>query len=95
MKTKFSISEAKNKLTAIIHDIENLKSAQPVELTRHGKPVVILMSVDDYKKMTKKNRGLWNEWLAFRGKFESEAFDFDDSVFEGLRDYSKGRDVDV
>jgi prevent-host-death family protein len=50
MEKQFSIAEAKSKLPAIIHSVEDGPS---VKLTRHGKPVAVLLSIREYEQLAK------------------------------------------
>ncbi len=85
IKDQFSISEAKNQLPAIIHGIESGKSTK---LTRHGKPVAVLLSITEYESLKqKKNKGLWKSLIEFR-----RSMIVDETSFDDLRDSSKGRD---
>lgn len=91
MKSQLSISEVKNKLTAIIHDIEN---GGQVRVTRHGRTVAVLLSVNEYENLVGKKEGLWEKYLAFRSYISESGLDMDDSVFDAVRDRSAGRDVE-
>ncbi len=84
MKHQYSISEAKNKLPAIIHGIESGKAAQ---LTRHGKPVAVLISIVEYKTLIQNKANFWDTLTAYRG---SKAYD--ENCFENLRDESPERE---
>lgn len=53
---EFSIAEAKNRLPAIVHDVE---TGAPVKLTRYGKPVAILLSIKAYENLRKGGKGFW------------------------------------
>ncbi len=90
MKNIFSISEAKNKLPAIIHAVEIGSS---VELTRHGKPVAVLLSVNDYNQMKKRGQSFWNALCDFRKTVASQGIAMDNPFSDGLRDRSDGREV--
>ncbi|NOY70525.1 MAG: type II toxin-antitoxin system Phd/YefM family antitoxin [Deltaproteobacteria bacterium] len=90
MQKQFSIAEAKNRLPAIIHDVEK---GPYVELTRRGKPVAILLSIQEYERISRKNTGFWSAVLNFRQKFMDESVGISDDDFKGLRDISSGRDV--
>lgn len=63
MDKQFSISEAKNRLPALVHDIEN---GPAVQLTRHGKPVAVLISISQYKKLVSGSKNFWATLSAFR-----------------------------
>ena len=90
MQKQFSIAEAKNKLPSIIHDIEK---GPHVELTRRGKPVAVLLSFDEFKKLNRKNKEFWEALLEFRESIEGEEITISDIDFNGLRDRSTGREV--
>lgn len=92
MQKQFSIAEAKNKLPSIIHDVE---SGPPVELTRRGVPVAVLLSKHDFDLLTEKQDGFWNVLMEFRRHVEQEGIIFSDADFSELRDSSKGRNVDL
>lgn len=90
MQKQFSIAEAKNRLPAIIHDVEK---GPYVELTRRGKPVAILLSIHEYERIGRKNTGFWSALSEFRQKVVDEGIWISDDDFKGLRDISSGRDV--
>ncbi len=92
MQKQYSIAEAKNKLPAIIHQVEK---GPFVELTRRGKPVVVLLSIDEFKRLSLSNSGFWKALTAFRETLNSEGTVVSDQDFEGLRDSSPGREVDL
>jgi prevent-host-death family protein len=91
MKSQLSISEVKNKLTSIIHDIEN---GGQIQVTRHGRTVAVLLSVNEYEDLIGKKEGLWEKYLTFRSHISKSGLDMDDSVFDTVRDRSAGRDVE-
>ena len=51
MQKEFSISQAKNNFSAMIHDAED---GSPVTLTRRGKPVAVLLSIREYERLNQK-----------------------------------------
>ena len=89
MESKYTISEAKNRLPSIVHSVERGPS---VKLTRRGRPVAILLSIKEYEKLVRKNVGFWNALMDFRK--QAGELGISDSDFEGLRDRSSGRTVD-
>jgi antitoxin Phd len=92
MQKQFSIAEAKNRLPTIIHYVEKGPS---VELTRRGKPVAVLLSIQEYDRLSRKYTGFWNAITEFRRKAENEGIEISDSDFKGLRDLSSGREVEL
>ena len=92
MERKINIALAKNKLTSIIYSVEN---GTPVQLTRHGKPVAVLLSIDEYERLSQKREGFWETLIAFRKIIEKECVEISDSDFKTLRDTSTGREVSL
>ena len=90
MQKQFSIAEAKNKLPTIVHSVENGPS---VELTRRGKPVAVLLSIQEYERLSRKYTGFWRAVSQYRQKLEAEGIEISDGDFKGLRDRSSGREV--
>ncbi|MFA7462808.1 MAG: type II toxin-antitoxin system Phd/YefM family antitoxin [Anaerovoracaceae bacterium] len=90
MQKQFSIAEAKNRLPTIIHYVEKGPS---VELTRRGKPVAVLLSVQEYERLSREYTGFWSAISEFRRKIEDEGAEITDRDFTELRDRSAGREV--
>jgi antitoxin Phd len=88
---QYSIAQAKDRLPSIVHEVER---GQPVEITRRGKPVAIVMSLEEYRRVAGGKRKSFNEaFEEFRASVDLEALNFTDEDFEGIRDRSPGRDV--
>jgi hypothetical protein len=59
-------------------------------LTRRGKPVAVLLSIQEYERLSRKYTGFWNALSEFRRKVEDEGIEIFDTDFNGLRDLSSG-----
>jgi len=92
MQKQFSIAEAKNRLPSIIHYIEK---GPHVELTRRGKPVAVLLSIQEYERLSHKYTGFWNAVSAFRQNIHDEDIEISDIDFKGIRDQFAGREVEL
>ena len=92
MEAQYSIAEAKNKLPSIIHSVEK---GAPVKLTRHGRPVAVLLSIRQYEGLSREKVGYWDALKSLRNLMEVEGIQVSDADFEGLRDDSHGRDVEL
>ncbi|OEU59690.1 MAG: hypothetical protein BBJ57_05380 [Desulfobacterales bacterium PC51MH44] len=92
MQKQFSIAEAKNRLPSIIHYIEK---GPYVELTRRGKRVAVLLSIQEYERLSRNYTGFWNALSAFRQNIHDEDIEISDMDFEGLRDTFTGREVEL
>jgi prevent-host-death family protein len=90
MQDEFSIAEAKNKLPAIIHRVEK---GPKIKLTRRGKAVAVLLSINEYERLSNNAAGLWDALSKFRETIKDINADISDSEFEGLRDADPGREV--
>ena len=92
MAKQFSIAEAKSNLPAIIHSVED---GPCVQLTRHGKPVAVLLSIREYELLVLKKKGFWRALKDFRKVIEKEGIQITDLDFKGLRDTSFGREREL
>jgi prevent-host-death family protein len=91
MEQQYTIAEAKNKLPSIVHAVEE---GEPIRLTRHGKAVAVLLSIDRYERISRRKEGYWRALRSFRTLIERENTIISDDDFQGLRDDSPGRKVD-
>jgi len=92
MENQFSIAEAKNRLPSIVHYVEK---GPYVKLTRRGKPVAVLLSIQEYERLSRKYSGFWSALSAFRQNIQDEGIEISDMDFDGLRDTSAGREVEL
>ena len=72
---KSTIYDARNNFSALVKIAE---SGEPVELTRHDKPVAVIISWEDYKKNSSK--GDFFQWLSDFKKENAEIL----KGFDGL-----------
>ena len=93
--TQYSIAQAKDKLTQLIRSVEE---GEPVEITRRGEPVAVILSMDEYRRLSKVPQNFGEAVLAFRQQyiegqpwFENEEID---DIFD-VRDKSSAREVDL
>ncbi|WP_420630696.1 type II toxin-antitoxin system Phd/YefM family antitoxin [Candidatus Leptofilum sp.] len=49
MATTYSIAEARNQFAALVRDAE--ESKQPVQVTRRGQPVAVILSAEEYGRL--------------------------------------------
>ena len=92
MKTK-SIAEARNNLPQLVKDAE---AGQPVELTRRGQRVAVIVSAAEYDRMAPKKRDFWEAYERFKEKHDLEALNFDpDAFLAGIRSEDPGPEPDL
>jgi len=87
MFKQYSIAAARNRLPALVHAVE---SGAPVELTRCGRPVAMLISIGDYRNMA-RGPDLWEAIQRFRQETDLSDLDVDE-IYAEARDRSPGRE---
>ena len=86
----YPIAKAKSHLGRLVHQAE---AGSPVELTRRGQPVAMVVSIRDYQRLTTPQHGVWDAVRKLRESYDMEALGIDpDEVFAVKRDTSPGRD---
>ncbi len=86
--SSYSIAEAKNALPSLVHAAE---TGQCVQITRRGKPVAVLLSMDDYSRLTNPQPTFA---LALQQFLSLPPEDLSPDPFSNLRDASPGRSFD-
>ena len=90
MMPRYSIAEARNRFAEIVHD---LKHVSRVEVTRRGRPVAILISVEEFESLCAGNISFVSAYEAFRNTHDLAKEEIEPQVFENLRDPSLGREM--
>jgi prevent-host-death family protein len=86
-----SIAEAKNALTRLIHVAER---GEAIHITRHGKPVAVLLSEEAYGQL-KSQEQQTDFWQAIQAWCAQTSFDWPELTPEEVdswRDRSPGRE---
>lgn len=87
----YSISAARARLPLLLRELEH---GPPIQLTRHGRPVAVLLSVADYERLASGRTDLWSSIEEFRASYDARQVDADE-VYDDVRDPSPGRGVDL
>lgn len=90
MTKRFSVADAKQNLPKLLRHVER---SGPVEITRRGEVVAVLMAVKDREDVALP-RSLWDVIQAFRNRpdFDTIALRDDElAAWRALRDPSSGR----
>lgn len=87
MAITYSIAEARDKLAKLVRESES----GPVELTRRGRPVAVLVSLAEFERLQGRGENFWQRLVAFRRLAHVERFGIDEDVFAGVRDSGTGR----
>lgn len=83
----YSVADARNQLASIVHRVER---GAPVEITRRGEPVAVLLSLDAYRRLTTPRADLLDALARFRAAANLDDLRLDEAL-EGTRDRSPGR----
>lgn len=92
MQRDYSIAGAKDHLPEAVRAAER---GDEVTLTRRGTPVAVLLSIERFRRLGQARPDFWEVTRAIRDGARVEGVVFDHADFEGLRDDSPGRDVDL
>jgi len=90
MMPTYSVAEARNRFAEIVHD---LKHVSKVQVTRRGRPVAILVSIEEFEMLCAGNVGFTSAYEAFSSKFDLAKAQIEPEVFADLRDPSQGREM--
>ena len=91
MTDSLSIAEARRNLPTLIRKAENGKA---VELTRHGKPVAVLVGRRQYDQLTAGRRSFSDAYRHFAQVTNLAELALDpDALFADTRESIPGRDV--
>jgi prevent-host-death family protein len=85
MDKTYSIAEARNDLSNVVRQAE---AGRPVTLARRGRPVAVVVSANDYSRMTIRRQSIADVIDSFRAK---HAGALDDTDWLAARDSSRGR----
>lgn len=85
---RYSIAQARHNLAALVHDVERLG---PVEVTRRGQTVAMLVAAEDYERLRGRGPSFWDALQRFRR--DHALVDIDTGFWNDLRDRSPGRKV--
>ncbi len=92
MTKKYSVAEARKQLPKLLHDVED---GQAVEITRRGHPVAVVLSLADYQRLAKPPGAFGEAYGSWRRSVDDADRELLDDYFDGLRDRSVGREVDL
>jgi prevent-host-death family protein len=82
MPKQLSIAQARNQLESVIHETER---SGPVEVTRRGQPVAVIVSIQEYRTLTAKEGDFWTAYQKWRKDPRFRGVEIDPAIFEGVR----------
>ena len=83
-----ALHDAKNRLTRIVREVEQGKT---IELTRHGKPVAVLIGIEEYTRLKKAGDTYLQDLNRFYDRWGHDESGQD--PFDGIRDTGPGRET--
>jgi len=96
MIPRYSVAQARDRFAEIVHGLES----QPrIEVTRRGRTVAVMISVEAYEQMqavaaaAAAATDFWASYQAFRAAHDLTRLDIGPQTFEGVRDRSSGREA--
>ena len=89
MSKRVSIAEARDHLPSLIRSAEH---GEPVELTRRGKMVAVLVSSRDYERLKTGRPDLWEAIQKFRSEHDLSDLGVEE-VFADVRDRTPCRSL--
>ncbi len=93
MTGRHSITEARDNLPDLVREAE---SGRPVELTRRGEAVAVLVGRKEYDRLTATSRTFGDAWKKFSRSVDLRQANIDpDEIFSDVRDNAPGRDSEL
>ena len=89
-RTTRTIAEARSELPRLVHEVER---GRTVEITRRGRPVAVLVSVDDHRRLSGEAPSFDALYQAWLDGVEPAARGTDRAHWRRLRDRQPGRAV--
>ena len=88
-----SIADARSNLPKLVKEAE---SGKAIGLTRHGKPVAVLIGRRQYERLTNRRTCFSSVFDEFSREIDLPALDLDPGeLFGDVRDRADGREVDL
>lgn len=90
MAKRYSIAQARSHLPSLIDEAEG---GQEIELTRRGKPVAVLLSLHELKRLRGERAGFGKVYRQFLKAHRLSEVGLEEGEAESMRDRSTGRKV--
>src|SRR5688572_19819067 len=89
---QYSIAEARRNLPGLVNEAE---SGSEVQLTRRGRPVAVVVSVQEYERLKAQRTSFTEAYRAFRTKFPEGTAGIGPKYFRSARERGTGRAVNL
>ena len=91
MTQKYSVAEARAQFAALVHEVEEDGA---VQITRRGEVVAVLLSRQEYERLSVLQAGFYRAVSEFRSAYNVADLDIDPEIFE-VRPSETGREIDL
>ena len=91
MTKRKTIAEARDNLARLIHEVEE---GEPVEITRRGRPVAVLLSMAAAERLRSGQGSFWDAVTLFRDQNDLEDLALAEAL-DDVRDASTGRTIEI
>jgi prevent-host-death family protein len=92
MSKQYSIADARRNLPTVVDEVA---SGAEVQLTRRGRPVAVVVSIEEYERLKAQRTTFAEAYEAFRKRFPEGASGISARYFRSVRDRGRGRAVDL
>lgn len=92
MAKQYSIAQARSNLAQLVDQAE---TGSKIEITRRGKPVAVVLSVEEYSRLSAERAPFRDAFNRFLHAHPRKELGFDEKYFESLRTRESGRDVSL
>ncbi|MEL6138692.1 MAG: type II toxin-antitoxin system Phd/YefM family antitoxin [Cyanobacteria bacterium J06628_6] len=88
--TQYSIAQARDRFTQLVHEVEQGGS---VEVTRRGQRVAVILSAEEYDRLLQPKQGFWEGVLAWRKQFglDDREEEEEDREFAAIMENVRGK----
>jgi prevent-host-death family protein len=89
-RQQYSIADARKNLPGLVDEAE---AGAEVQLTRRGRPVAVVVSIDQYERLKSSRATFAETYQSFRQRFPDGTQGLGATYFKGLRARESGRKV--
>jgi prevent-host-death family protein len=91
-RQEYSIADARRHLPGLVDEAE---AGAEVHLTRRGRPVAVVVSIDQYERLKASKSTFADAYRVFRQRFPEGTSGVGPKYFRGLRSHDTGRKVEL
>ena len=89
---RYSIAEARSSFPTLVKEAE---AGSEVELTRRGKPVAVLVSLEKWERLRANRPRFAEVYKDFLSKYSLDEVGLEEGILESVREKGAGREVSL